>query len=307
MTLVITTCSNRKRRLIADGLRMSAVPNAPIDDLAADWVRRLTGAADMLPAHDVYAGRSFREAVLASVLLDARLMVASAGVGLIQADCPIPSYDCTILADSPDSVATRVAGDYSPAAWWRKLGTMSPFAQPLASAAEAAGGLICAALSGAYIDLIAEELRALPGATLQRLRLFTRAPLGRVPPNLQTYVMPYDDRLDGPDSPVRGTRGDFAGRALHHFAKYVVTDRDRRSAADHSSAVERSLAGWRLTERFDRQRLDDAAILDLIRKHWDDERGSASRMLRRFRDDLNIACEQGRFADLARHVKAERT
>ena len=43
-----------------------------------------------------------------------------------------------------------------------------------------------------------------------------------------------------------------------------------------------------------------------MREHWDAVGGSSSRLLRLFRDDLNIACEQGRFAALARVIRAER-
>jgi hypothetical protein len=130
--------------------------------------------------------------------------------------------------------------------------------------------------------------------------------MDRIAPKLRPYVMPYDDRLDGPDSPVRGTRGDFAGRALHHFAEYIVRDGDNQSAGEHGAAVSAALSGWRMAARFDRQRLEDSEVLALIRDHWDAERGSTARLLRRLRDDLGVACEQGRFADLARRVRAEK-
>lgn len=306
MTLVLTTCTNRKRKPIRDSLHVSALPQAPIDDLAVDWVRRLAAADDMFPARAIYGGRSFREAALAADLLDARLMVVSAGLGLISADARVPPYSCTVLVNTPDSVASRVTGGYSITAWWQALGAVSPFSQSLQKAVSETDGLICAALSDTYIEMIADDLCALPAAMLARVRLFTRAPLDRVAPSLRPFVMPYDDRLDGPDSLVRGTRGDFAGRALHHFAEYVLVEGDGRPADDHGAAVGAALAGWRMAARFDRQRLDDDAVLHLIREHWDDERGSTARLLRRLRDDLGVACEQGRLADLARQVREER-
>jgi hypothetical protein len=307
VTLVITTCTNRKRKPIPDSLHMSALPHAPIADLAVDWVRRLVAVADVFPACDIYGGRSFQEALLAADLLDARMLVASAGLGLIAADARVPPYACTVLVDATDSIASRVIGDYSGSNWWQALGAVSPFSRSLQRVAQETDGLICAALSDAYIEMIADDLCALPADVLARVRLFTRAPLDRIVLPLRPFVMPYDDRLDGPDSLVRGTRGDFAGRALHHFAELVVAEGDVRSAGEHGAAVSASLAGWRMAARFDRQRLDDAAVLDLIREHWDAERGSTARLLRRFRDDLGIACEQGRFADLARQVRGERT
>jgi hypothetical protein len=305
--LVITTCTSRKRKPIPDTLHVSALSPAPIANLAGDWVCRLTTAAEVFPAIDVYGGRSFREAALAADLLGARLMVVSAGLGLISADARVPPYACTVQVNVPDSVAGQVVGDYSAAGWWRALGAISPYAEPLHQVAVEIDGLICAALSEAYIEMITEDLCAMPAAAQARLRLFTRAPLDRIAPMLRPFVMPYDDCLDGPDSLVRGTRGDFAGRALHHFAQFIVGGVDMRSAVEHGAAVKDAIADWRMAPRFDRLRLDDASLLNLIRDHWDAERGSTARLLRRFRDDLGIACEQGRFADLARRVRGERT
>lgn len=306
MTLVITTCTNRKRKPIADNLCASALPQAPIADVAFNWAQRLSAAERVFPARDIYGGRSFQEALLAADLLDAQLLIVSAGLGLISADARIPPYACTVLVNAPDSITARVMGDYSIASWWQALAAASPFSQSLASMATSADGLICAALSDAYMEMIADDLCDLPEEALARLRLFTRAPLERIAQALRPYVMPYDDRLDGADSSVRGTRGDFAGRALHHFAEFIVCEGDARSAGEHSAAVEDALGGWRMAARFDRQRLDDAAILDLIRNYWDAERGSTARLLRRLRDDLGVACEQGRFANLARQVRGEK-
>ncbi len=306
MTLVITTCTNRKRKPVPDNLHVCALPQAPIAHLAADWVARLEASGDVFRASDIYGGRSFQEAMLAADLLDARLMVVSAGLGLIASDARVPPYACTVLVDAADSIAARVVGDFSVRGWWQALGAVSPWSQSLASVVTEGDGLICAALSDAYIEMIADELCALPVGALARLRLFTRAPIDRIVPALRPFVMPYDDRLDGPDSPVRGTRGDFAGRALHHFVEYVVSKVDGHSAVDHGAAVASALSGWRMAPRFDRQRLDDAAVLALIRDYWDVERGSTARLLRHLRDNLSVACEQGRFADLARQVRGEK-
>lgn len=306
VTIVITACTSRKRKPVGESLRMSAVPQLPIAALAADWGRRLEAATDVYPAGEIYGGRSFREATLAAQSLDARLMIVSAGLGLIDADSIVPSYGCTVLPDTGDSIATRAVGAYSVTDWWQALKSKSPFAQSLSSVTGQSGGLICAALSEAYIELIVGEIRSLPTDTLMRLRLFTRTPPERVGPMLRPFVMPYDDRLDGPDSPVRGTRGDFASRALRHFAAFVAKGNDGQSAADDAAVVATSLAGWRMPATFDRRRLNDKEVLRLIDVHWDAERGSTARLLRRFRDDLGVACEQGRFAALARQVRAER-
>lgn len=304
VTLVITTCTNRKRKPVSDSLHVWSLPMGEIADVATAWCARIGSATSRYVAEDVYGGRGFQEAVTASALLDARLLVVSAGVGLIDASTKIPPYACTILADSRDSIGSRVSGGATPAEWWRALADRSPISLSIAGVAAGSTGLICAALSDTYIALLADDLLALPTRDLRRLRLFTRAPVARVPKALQPFVLPYDNRLDGSDSPIKGTRGDFSGRALHHFAKYVHVTGDTRSVEEHADAVSAAQAGWRAATRFARTRHDDEALKALIAKHWVAANGSGSRLLRIFRDDLNIACEQGRFAALVRDVRA---
>lgn len=301
--LVITTCTNRKRKPVPYHLQMRALSSAQMADVAADWCGRLRKAVVLHPAVDIYGGRGFREAEAAASLLDARLMVVSAGLGLIDAVRSVPPYASTILHGVPDGVPARVTGHFSASDWWAAISEGSPFAVSLSRAADDNAGLILASLSDAYIEMVSADLLSLPEAARSRLRLFTRASIERVPPGLRSCVMPYDDRLDGPDSRVQGTMGDFASRALHHFAKNIALAQDTRSASEHAAAVGALLDGQRVPEKIRRVRYDDDAMLDLIRSRWDDPKG---RSLRRFRDEFNVACEQGRFQTLTGVVRAER-
>lgn len=307
MTLVITTCTNRKRKPVSDSLHMAALPHADLSDLAKDWSRRLAAEPTRYRGDEIYGGRGFQEAVTAAALLEAKLLVVSAGLGLIDVSQSVPPYACTVLLGAPDSVAGRAKNRFGPAEWWRSLTQASPFSFALQEAVASDEGLICAALSEAYIEMVAADLVALPAETLVRLRLFTRAPVSRIPEALGRFLMPYDDRLDGPDSPHRGTRSDFAGRALRHFAEAIADTDSESDVSDHAAAVATALSGWRMPAPVARVRHNDGALLDLIREHWEAEDGSSSRLLRRFRDQLGIACEQGRFAQLARTVRGERT
>jgi hypothetical protein len=284
-------------------LHMSALPSAQLADLVSEWTARLRSAPELFLAREVYGGRGFREAVAAAEALDADIIVVSAGLGLIRSSAKIPAYACTTIPGSADSVAARVLGDFSAPNWWAALKGKSTFNSPLLGNAGIDSGLILAALSDAYIELVSDELLALPSIVLSNLRLFTRAPLRRVEPGLRPFVMPYDDRLDGPDSLVPGTRGDFAGRALRHFATTIVSDGDLREATDHAKAVAAAIANWRFPVAIERVRHDDATILKLIRAHWSDERGCT---LARFRHEFKVACEQGRFSALHGVVRAER-
>lgn len=302
MVLVITTCTNRKRRPISDGLHMGALASAGMPALAAEWASRLASAPSRFPATEIYGGRGFKEAVAAAEMLSAKLMVVSAGLGLIYAATKVPPYACTIVMDADDSVSSRVAGAFSATTWWSALSEVSPFGVALRDAAREQDGLILAALSDLYIEMISTDLQALPSALLSRIRLFTRAPLERIPQEIRPYVMPYDDRLDGPDSPIRGTMSDFAGRALRHFVDHF-SDGGSRSAAEHAAAVSSALTAWRPPTKVSRVRYDDEALLALMREYWNGEHGCS---LQQLRHELNVACEQGRYATLARIIRSER-
>ena len=81
--------------------------------------------------------------------------------------------------------------------------------------------LILMSLSAGYAHLIADEFRVLAPDQKPRLRIFCAGANSQVPPAVADNIMPYDTRLDGPDSPIRGTMSDFSGRALHHYARCV--------------------------------------------------------------------------------------
>ena len=102
------------------------------------------------------------------------------------------------------------------------------------------------ALPSTYLGMVEEDLLALPDETLGRLRLFGLGIGTRVNPKLRALVMPYDARLDDRRSPIRGTRSDFASRALRHFAEVVLAQAPHGSADEHRARVEAALSGDRV-------------------------------------------------------------
>lgn len=307
MNVVITTCTNRKRKPVPQALRANLLPQSDLSSLAANWGAQLNGAEALYPAHEVYGGRAFQEASRASAKIDGKLLIVSAGLGLVEATRLIPSYACTVQEGVVDSISARADSEFSRSDWWRALKKVSPYHVDLAAQVDQSGGLILAALSESYIDLLAGDLMSLEADRLSRLRLFTRTPVSRVPEKLHAYVMPYDDRLDGPDSTIKGARSDFAPRALRHFAELIApSSQEVASAKEHSDAVVRTLQGWDFPQNVERVRKDDGEIVQLLEVHWGEADGSTSKLLRLFRDELKISCEQGRFAALARQVREGR-
>ncbi len=250
-------------------------------------------------AGSLYLGRAFSEATRATKSAKGRLCIVSAGLGLISAESFAPSYDLTVAPNAPDSIL-RKTGDQA-RAWWTQVESALEPAPTLEGQ-----GLILAALSRPYLDMVADAWSRWPAERLSRLRLFSKeAPGGDLAKTLGAAWMPYDDRLDRFDGGAyAGTQSDFAQRALRHFVDKIGVALD--DAADHRTAVLSALEGLAAREKPSRERLDDAQIRALILRDWALVQGRSGAMLRHLRDELGVACEQGRFKLLFQAVAGER-
>lgn len=259
--------------------------------MGSAWRARLIVAKRPWPAGSLYLGRAFSDAALAAKAVNGRLLIVSAGLGLISAESLAPSYDLTVAANAPDSIL-RKTGE-SARAWWSQIESVLEPAPAMDGE-----GLILAALSRPYLDMVADVWARWPTERLDRLRLFSKeAPGAGIGAPFDKAWMPYDDRLDRVDGGTyAGTQGDFAQRALKHFVdKFGAAPGD---ITDHRAAVLAALEGLEARERPMRERLDDNEIRMLIERDWSLVQGRSGAMLRHLRDTLGVACEQGRFKTL---------
>lgn len=268
------------------------------DAVAAAWGRRLAKAPRSLTARELYVGRGFREAEAASAAQGGVFLVVSAGLGLVSADATVPSYGLTLLASHEDGILGKIDG--GAAAWWRAMSAASPF-----NGADIPGrGLILAALSAPYLEMVAEDWKGWTPERFARLRIFSKTAPRGLAAGLAPAWMPYDDRLDAIGPEHAGTQADFAQRALRHFA--VTFTASSGDASSDAAAVRGALQGLKVRELPERKRLDDAGLLALISAEWDAAGGQSGAMLRRLRDDLHIACEQSRLKTLFKAVAETR-
>lgn len=306
MTIVITSCTNRKKGLVHPGLNQSELRPGSIDSVANQWIRKLKKANVRVPAREVYCGRGFREAEATSQYLSCPLFVVSAGLGIINSDIAAPIYDLSVSSSSGDSVLTKISGKISPRVWWSHISSNNPFGTSLNTLlSNHPDGLILIALSRTYLDLVQEELAQCPPSQQSRLRFFGKILPSTLPSHLINNWMPYDDRLDGIGREFGGTQADFAQRALRHFASKVLGKSGGADIKKHRAMVLKALSHVTPRERPNRQRLTDPQISKTIRKNWKKGKGQSNLLLRIIRDDLNIACEQKRFTKIYYSVKAE--
>lgn len=293
-------CSKRKRAEADSALYARDLDADDTCAVATDWGERLAKAPAHIPAGDLYAGRGFVEARRAATHLKADLAVVSAGLGLVEATTLVPSYSLTTVSRDADSILAKT--ESSAAAWWGALQAASPFSS-LATTRES--GLILAGLSAPYLAMVAEEWSRWPTERLSRLRLFSKERPSGAAEALAPSWMPYDDRLNdhraGPD--LAGTQGDFAQRALRHFA--TALGGSASSDVDRDQVLS-ALDGLEAPVRPIRPRLTDEAVLQLINLHWETVGGRSGAMLRHLRDALGFGCEQGRFKDLFKQAATAR-
>ena len=300
MGLIVTACTKRKAGNTV--VRMSALAPGSIDEVGCRWVAALNAAEPVTPAASLYRGGSHAESRRAVAESRYHHLIVSAGLGLVSADSKIPNYAASVLPGE-DDVLAKLNGFEDAGNWWRWIQNRSPFARSLEAALQATEGLCLIALPQAYLTMVAADIQSLPSALLTRVRLFSGS---KAPTRLAHLQMPYDDRLDGVDSPHRGTRGNFAARAMRHFVISILPTNKTRSAPQHAAAVSAALSRWRSPARTRGQRKTDAELREIFRKNWEAVDGRSTLMLRLLRDDLGVACEQRRFLNLFRDLRTER-
>lgn len=301
--LVLTNCTGRKRQ----GNAVVRFPNGRratcLRSMATMWRTALQSSPDRYPARSLYAGRSIHDALKASSLAGGELLVVSAGVGLVHEDDLVPAYDLTVVEESGDLAKALSALDSTASEWWAELGSAGVGRGPIAEflrARPTRKALI--ALPSGYLEMVSADLDSLRDSELKLLRIFT-SPAGAaaLPPRLHSSLMPYDTRLESLPGHA-GTRADFPQRAMRHFVESL--NAHRLDLASARRAVEQSLQGLPKRQTPIRTRLSDEAIAQLLEANWHAHGGSSTRLLRFVRREAGVACEQRRFRDIWRGVRA---
>jgi hypothetical protein len=301
---IITTCTDRKRLKVEDRLRARDLPRAPIEALAQEWRKRVDASAIKDIASKVYGGRSFQEALTASSVVGTELLVISAGLGLVRASQRVPAYALTVVRGADDDISVKCEGRFDASEWWTlanaRRNTISHHVK------REQNDLFILGLSRPYVGLVEEDLLALGDADRSRIRIVGLSVGDHLPQELQGSVLPYDSRLDGPNSLWRGTRSDFASRAIRHFVEVILPKVGMAPVYQHNAAVSEAMASWDRPQNVLRKKCSDDEILSLIQARLESVGQSSSRMLRHLRDVDAIACEQTRFKNLFKRAVSER-
>lgn len=299
---ILVACSSRKKVRPDESTLARTLDVAEIDTVARRWVERVRKAGKGTRVADLYAGRGFQEARRATDEHGGQLYVVSAGLGLRAVDEFVCPYSLTVAPRDVDSIQARVATAtalrYQD--WWHHLNRYFETSNPVSTLISSnPHTLFVVALPRSYLEMIADDLGGLEFAARARVRLIgPRSVDETILPDWNSNVLPYDDRLDGLDSTIPGTRSDFPQRAARHFLGLVGPRRVSASIADHKALVAEALRSLRSPPRIQRPRITDEALTIVIQELWEESGGRVGSALRLLRDKRQISCEQSRFKRL---------
>lgn len=298
----ITTCTNRKKIPVSDGLLCRNLPYGIMTDVADEWVRGVKNASQKHFAYNLYCGRGFAESLSAARIASTDLWVISAGLGLINVNDEIPSYGLTISPGVDDSISGRIQSDFQPSAWWKHINRIFGRSLTRMIESESEPSAYVISLTQPYAPLVMEDLLGLRPEYLDRVRIVGLMSKVDLPEKLHKIWMPYDARINDP-SCCPGTMSDFAQRAAHHFVKNIWCQFGYQSAETDAKEITNIMDKLKVPIVPKRLQLNDQEVCDVIKNNWGKAQGYSSRMLRILRDDLLIACEQKRFSVLFNQVK----
>jgi uncharacterized protein DUF6884 len=304
---VITTCSARKAQPVPQSLRARTLSRGSVSDIARQWKARVESGERHVTASQLYQGRGFREAVRTARYAEGDLYIVSAGLGLVSEHDALPPYSLTVADQHADAVTRRLKNveRFHPKQWWAALYEVGIAKTRLhEQIRRATGTIFVLALSPNYLRLVEDDLRKLGPKDIQRLRIIGPRRARDIPEFLHEALIPYDARLDGPDSPIRGTESDFPQRAARHFVEEVQMRTRLHSLDEHKREVQSLLRPWRTKVALSRRRLPENKLRAEIRKALKETGGRWTAALRKLRDHRNIACEQKRFQKICSELSA---
>lgn len=287
-------------------LRARTLPKGDLLATSEEWVSRLEDAKYQFVASHLYCGRAVTETLEAGKSVGGEVAFLSAGLGIIEQYQKVPAYSLTASPGYPDSVSDRITGPYDSASWWKALAKAQRVSRPLTRFIERRRcQLTLLAVPTGYLGMVAADLADLSAKSLRTVRVIGPRRREEVDERLQANWLPYDGRLDSPETGLNGTASDFPHRALRHFVSYVLPKDRGGSCESHAYAVEKALSRFKVYVRPRGQGASDDAVAVAIARVWKKHDGRRSSILRELRSELNIACEQSRFRKLANQVAAK--
>ncbi len=306
--LVITNCTGRKSIAPSSSLKKSPKISkvSQIQDAANSWAETVWSNETKIEAQDLYQGRTIVDTKSVQEYLNADVYVISAGLGLVNFEDLIPSYELTVNENSQFSKSLKRFG-HTNQDWWAALNkslkkTSNPISRLLAKNNYKR---ILISLPSSYLKMISDDLWGADPRQLQKVLIFT-SPYGAtfIPERWQLLGLPYDESLEDPTSGYSGTRSDFPQRAMKHFVKEIGMPNE--SLPKIIKQLNARLSKLKKPVAPNRIKISDSELIKLINKNWGKFDGQTSKLLRFLRDEALVSCEQSRFQKICSQIRESR-
>ncbi|MGG6380637.1 hypothetical protein [Paenarthrobacter sp. NEAU-H11] len=286
---VVVTCTDRKSMTPPERLRAENLPEGQQSERVRHWRAALHQESGRVCLRRLYQGDAWKQAfrlerTLRDVGFDPHVVVASAGLGLVQVEEEWPAYAATFSLRHSDTVG-RDTADIR--AWWKLITAEQK------KLAEHAQGQTLMVLSETYSSAMADDLAAFKGR--DDVVIFGGS-----------KDVPRELRIPA-DAALRAELGGTSGSLNVRTAKAWIATLDSPTLVG-----QRNNGRWRAwveevrcPELYERKPMADADVLAFIREVRVREpkmrKTAALRLLR----DNGWACEQRRFGGLFSAVEKE--
>ena len=263
-----------------------------LKELSREWVSLVNNSLPSSIANSLYNGNGFKKLVKAPG--NKNFFVISAGLGLINSIDSIPSYECTVAEGKKGSIRNHLKTKLDIKLWWKYLGE-SKYSRGFIHENTTKHDLILLSLTSDYLKMVSDDLKQIN----KQFYIFTGSKDLAISLGFENNLMPYTEVFDGPNGKLRGTNRDFPQRThvdfLNRLQKFGNFDKAFES-------VQSDMKNWLPPIKHNNSKKTDEEIIKLIIKYMPSYNNYRD-LLRYFRYDLKIACEERRFKNLFLQIK----
>ncbi len=311
---IFSTCTLQKRGKVDESLHLGNFADLDAREASKRWLQRLDlGGGAGIPARGLYLGSHWKESLEAErtardLDLNPTLWILSAGYGLLAADETVVPYSAS-FAPGEDSIQNlkwrdSLAANHRPRNWWNWINQrvegegLSRFHE------EKEGATYLFILSQEYYAALEHELLELIGAgknvILVSAGLYRQR--NKAAPLVRPHILPFSDRFKQVDPYLNKTNVTLNARLgkwlIENYAEILAEGVDTltpllQTVADSVPDPDRKPVN----------RMTDDEVLMFITKHFGPAHDSATKLLRKLRDEAGLSCEQKRFGSLFRRFQ----
>tara|TARA_X000000950_G_C13819060_1_gene621094 strand:+ start:437 stop:1249 length:813 start_codon:yes stop_codon:yes gene_type:complete len=259
--------------------------------LQDQWNIQINKDYNLVYCENLYNGNGFKR--ISKILDNKEFFVVSAGLGLLSSKNKIPSYEASVK-HFKEKIGLQNGVKFDYASWWKFL-CSTKYSLPGIHSLVSDKDLILISVSSEYLKLIYEDLLQVKS----KLIIFTGFNDQTVLKSLSQFMSPYTENFDGPDGVFRGTNRDFAQRC---HADFLTRYNKFNNIEQTLESIKLDMKKWRSPIKHKNKKTTDEEIVKLIKKYIPSYNNYRD-LLRYFRYDLKIACEERRFKNLFLQIK----